>query len=326
MEVLVRAVRYHEYGGPEVLRIEDVPAPAPGPGQASIQVEAIGANAVDTQFRAGTAVRPWALPATVTGDVVGRIVALGPDAPAGIAVGDRVAGLAEDAHVEQALVDARWLAPVPEEADAAEATALSMILPLALRLLRFGRLAEGETVLIQSAAGAIGHLAVQVAAHLGAARIIGTASTPDKRDFVRSLGAQHAIDSTDPDWPAAVRAAAPGGVDGVLDGVGGETFDHGLDLLAPLGRMVAYGAMGGALSTVPVAALLTGKQVAGFSIRAFQAARPAEAAQDIADAVDLWRSGAVRSVVHARYALEDVAKAHEEIEARGNRGRIVLIP
>jgi NADPH2:quinone reductase len=322
----VRAVRYQEYGGPSVLRIEDVPVPAPGPGQALVQVEAVGTNSVDTRFRAGTSMRPWPLPGTVTGDVVGRIVALGPDAPAGIAVGDRVAGLADDAHAEQVLVDARWLAPVPDGADAAEATALSMILPLALRLLRFGRIAAGETVLIQSAAGAIGHLAVQVAAHLGAARIIGTASTPDKRDFVRALGAQHAVDHTDPHWPAAVRAAAPGGIDVVLDGVGGETFDPGLDLLAPLGRMVSYGAMGGALPTVPVAALITGKQVAGFSIRAFQAARPAEAAQDIADAVELWRSGVVRSVVHARYALEDVAEAHAEIEARGNLGRIVLIP
>jgi NADPH2:quinone reductase len=322
----VRAVRYREYGGPDVLRIEDVPVPEPGPGQALIRVEAVGTNAVDTRFRAGTSMRPWPLPATVTGDVVGRVAALGPDAPAGLTVGDRVAGLAEDAHAEQVLVDAHWLAPVPAEADPAEATALSMILPLALRLLRFGRLAAGETVLIQSAAGAIGHLAVQVAARLGAVRIIGTASAPDKRDFVRTLGAQHAVDHTDPQWPAAVRAAAPEGIDVVLDGVGGDTFDRGLDLLAPLGRMVSYGATGGVLPTVPVAALITGKQVAGFSIRAFQAARPAEAAADIADAVELWRSGTVRSVVHARYGLEDVAKAHEEIEARGNLGRIVLLP
>lgn len=321
----MRAVRYHEYGGPDVLRIEDVPVPEPGPGQALVRVEAVGANAVDTRFRAGTSARPWPLPGTVTGDVVGRVVAIGPDAPAGTAVGDRVAGLADDAHAELALVDARWLAPVPAEADAAEATALAMVLPLALRLLRIGRVAAGESVLVQSAAGAIGHLAVQVAAHLGAGPVIGVASGA-KRDFVRAMGAQHAVDHTDPDWPAAVRAAAPGGVDVVLDGVGGETFDRGLDLLAPLGRMVGYGAMGGALPTVPVTALVTGKQVAGFSVRAFQAARPAEAARDIADAVALWRGGAVRSVVHTRYALEDVAKAHEEIEARGNLGRIVLIP
>jgi NADPH2:quinone reductase len=315
----MRAVRYHEYGGPDVLAIEEVPVPEPGPGQARIRVEAIGTNAVDTRFRAGTSDRAWPLPGTVTGDVVGWVTAVG--AGAAVAVGDRVAGLAEDAHCEEVLVDARWLAPVPDGADAGEATALSMVLPLALRLLRFGRLATGETVLIQSAAGAIGHLAVQVAVRLGAGRVIGSASTADKREFVRSLGAVP-IDHTDPDWPAAV----PAGVDLVLDGVGGETFDRGLGLLAPLGRMVSYGAMGGALPTVPVAALIAGKQVGAFSIRAFQAARPAEAAQDIVDAVELWRSGAVRSVVHARYALADVAKAHEELEARGNAGRIVLIP
>src|SRR4051794_33686648 len=142
----MRAVRYHEYGGPAVLRIEDVPVPEPGPGQARIRVEAIGANAVDTKFRAGRGLRPWPLPGTVTGDVVGRVVAAGPGAP--VAVGDRVAGLAEDAHAEQVVVDARWLAPVPDDADPGEATALSMVLPLALRLLRFGRLAPGEAVLV----------------------------------------------------------------------------------------------------------------------------------------------------------------------------------
>src|SRR4051794_41112429 len=167
----MRAVRYHEYGGPAVLRIEDVPVPEPGPGQARIRVEAIGANAVDTKVRAGRGLRPWPLPGTVTRAVVGRARAAGPGAPgagrrpvgrvvggvvaagpgAPVAVGDRVAGLAEDAHAEQVVVDARWLAPVPDDADPGEATALSMVLPLALRLLRFGRLAPGEAVLVQSA-------------------------------------------------------------------------------------------------------------------------------------------------------------------------------
>jgi NADPH:quinone reductase-like Zn-dependent oxidoreductase len=285
------------------------------------------------------------LPAALTGDVVGRVTGVGPDLTS-VAVGDRVATLSEEAAADYVVADATWLARVPEDADAGEATVLAMIAPLARGLLHAGRLTTdsetadrltadgktagrlttgGETVLVQSAAGGVGHLVVQLALILGAGRVIGTASTEAKRDFVRSLGAE-AVDSTDPEWPGRVRELAPGGVDIVLDSVGGATFDAGVDLLAPLGRMVTYGAIGGTLPTVSAHSLFALKYVAGFSMLAWRAARPEQVRADMTEVAGLFAAGRLRSAVHARLPLADVAKAHEILDARANAGRIVLIP
>lgn len=325
MEVRLRSVRYHEHGGPEVLRIEEVPVPEPGAGEVLVEVEAIGANVIDAVVRAGRSPWPRPLPAALSGDVVGRVVAVGRGA-AGVAVGDRVAGLSEDAFADRVVLDAGWLAPVPDGADAGGATALSMPAPLALRLLRAGRLAPGETVLVQSAAGGVGHLAVQLARELGAGQVIGTASAPDKREFVRACGADAVVDSTDPAWADAVRTVAPAGVDLVLDSVGGPVFAAGLDLLAPLGRMVTYGAVGGELPTVGAASLFALKEVVGFSVRAWQAARPDGARADMAEVARLWERGALRPAVHARFGLDEVAEVHRVLDGRANLGRVVAVP
>jgi NADPH2:quinone reductase len=318
----MRAVRYFEHGGPEVLRIEEVPDPAPGHGEVLIAVEAAGANAIDTVFRAGTSPWPRPLPGALTGDVVGRVAAAGPGVTS-VSTGDRVAALVEDAFADLVVAGANWLAAVPEHADAAEATALSMIAPLARGLLRAGRLTAGETVLVQSAAGGVGHLAVQLARLLGAGTVIGTASSQAKRDFVRSLGAE-AVDSTDPDWAGRVRELAPGGADIVLDSVGGKVFDAGMDLLAPRGRMVTYGAITGALPTVAAHSLFQLRYVTGFSLLDSRAAFPEQARADMAEVADLWAAGRLHSTVHARFPLAEVAAVHEILDARANLGRVVV--
>ncbi len=319
----MRSVRYHTHGGPDVLQIDEVPIPVPQAGQVLIEVEAVGANVIDTVFRAGTG--PWRrpLPGTLTGDVVGRVTALGPTVSE-VAVGDRVAALSEDAFSDYVTADVQWLAPVPEAADAGEATVLSMTAPLALRLLRAGQLNTGDTVLVHAAAGGIGHLAVQLARTLGAGTVIGTASTPAKRDFVRACGADAAIDSSDPGWPDRVGAAAPGGVDVILDAVGGDVFDQGLELLAPLGRMVSYGAVSGVLPTAPASSLFALKYVTGVSMLAWRTARPDEARADMEEVARLWGTGALRTAVHARCPLVDTASVHQILDSRGNLGRLVV--
>ncbi len=140
-------------------------------------------------------------------------------------MGQRVA-LSEDAFADYVTADAMWLAPVPEGVDACEATILSMTGPLALRLLRAARAQPGDTILVQAAAGGVGHLVAQLAKLLGST-VIGTASSPIKLPFVRTCGADVAIDSSDPEWPEEVRAAAPRGVDIVLDAVGAAARDEG---------------------------------------------------------------------------------------------------
>jgi NADPH:quinone reductase len=319
----MRAVRYHAHGGPEVLEICDLPVPVPQDGQVLIEVEAIGANAIDTVFRRGGG--PWTrpLPGTLTGDAVGRVAALGPGVT-DVAVGARVAALSDDAFADYVTADARWLAPVPENADAGQATVLSMTAPLALRILRAGQLGPGDTVLVQAAAGGIGHLAVQLARILGAQTVIGAASSPAKRDFARGVGADVVVDASDPGWPEHVRAAAPGGVNVVLDAIGGEVFDRGLELLAPLGRMVTYGAIGGTVPTIAAHSVFGLRYVTGVSLLAWRAGRPDLARADMTEAAEIWSAGRLRAAVHATFPLADTARAHDLLDRRANLGRIVV--
>ncbi|HEY3508735.1 MAG TPA: zinc-binding dehydrogenase [Kribbella sp.] len=318
-------MRFHRHGGPDVLQLDEVPVPEPGTGQVLIHAETIGANAIDAVLRRGGT--PWdrPLPGTLTGEVVGRITAVGPDTPSGVAIGQRVAALAEDAFADQAVADAAFLAQIPDGADAAEATMMAMTGPLALRLLETAQLASGSTVLIHSAAGTIGHLAVQLARSYDPKTIIGTASSPHRLDFIRCLGAE-AVDLTDPEWPAKVRELAPDGVEAVLDAVGGKVFEQGLDLLKPLGSMLTYGAITTELPTVPAGALFGFKSVTGVSIMGWRGARPDAARADITEVLRRWQSGELRPVVDATHPLTEVARIHETLDARSNLGRLVATP
>ncbi len=326
----MRLVRYHQYGGPEVLAIEEAPTPVPGPGQALIKAEAIGANFVDTKVRQGPArsgglfSRP--LPGTLTGDVVGVVEAVGPDVEPAL-VGRRVAALvAEDAFADYSLADAQWLAPAPAGLDLVAASMLPMGAPVALRTLRAGRLAAGDTVLVHAAAGGIGHLALQLAKLLGAGTVIGTAGSPAKLAFVRSHGADVAVDYTDDAWPDRVREVAPNGVDVVLDSVGGDALRRSLDLLAPFGRVVLYGVASSDFVDIPVTSLFALRSVVGFALLAWRAADPKQARADMAEVAEHMAAGRLRTALHAQLPLADVVEAHRILDARANLGRVLLIP
>jgi len=324
----MRRVRYYEYGDPDVLTIEEAEIPTPGPGQVLIRAEAIGANFVDTKFRRGPssgAIFQRPLPGKLTGDVVGTVEAagLGVDTQQ---VGRRVAGLAEDAFADYIVADAQWLAPIPDGLDLGAASMLPMGAPVALRTLRTGRLAPGETVLIHAAAGGIGHLAVQLAKLLGAGTVIATAGSPAKLDFARKCGADIAIDYTDSDWPDQVRKAAPRGVDVVLDSVGGETLQRSFDVLAPFGRIVIYGAASGELTSPPVTNLFALKSVAGFSLIAWRAADPEQARREMTEVAEYSTAGQLHTAVHARLPLAEAAAAHRLLEDRSQLGRVLLLP
>jgi NADPH:quinone reductase-like Zn-dependent oxidoreductase len=314
----MRRVRYYTYGDPGVLTVEDAAVPEPGPGQVLIRTEAIGANFVDTRFRSGLGTGPFSrpLPGVLTGDVVGTVA--GTDR--------RVAALAEDAFAEYVVADEQWLAPVPADLAPAAASMLPMGGPVALRVLRTARLEPGETVLVHAAAGGIGHLAVQIARLLGAGTVIGTAGSASKLDFVRRMGADVAVDYSDPDWPDRVRAAVPGGVDVVVDSVGGDVLLHSFDLLAPFGRVVVYGAGSGQFADLPVARVLALRSVAGFSLLAWRRAAPAAARAEM-DEIAAWSaSGRLQTALHATVPLAEPARAHRILESRANLGRVLLVP
>ncbi|SNY48514.1 quinone oxidoreductase family protein [Paractinoplanes atraurantiacus] len=324
----MRRVRYYEYGGPEVLTVEDVEPPVPRAGRVLVRAEAIGVNFVDTRFRRGPGrggifQRP--LPGRPTGDVVGTVTAVGPGADPKL-IGRRVATLAEDAYAEYVVAEASWLADVPAGLDPGDASMLAMTGPVALRILRAAQMSTGDTVLVHAAAGGVGHLAVQLAKLLGAGTVIGTARSSRKLDFVRAVGADVAVDYARPDWPEEVRAAAPRGVDVVLDAVGGSVLRSSLGLLAPFGRAVVYGAATGDLEQIPVAELFALRSVTGFNLTAWRREAPDQARRETDELAGLFASGRLRTTVHVRLPLAEAATAHEIMDARSHLGRVLLLP
>jgi NADPH:quinone reductase-like Zn-dependent oxidoreductase len=324
----MRRVRYRAHGGPEVLEIEQADVPEPGPGQVLIRVEAIGVNWVDVQLRRETApdsIYFRDLPATLTGDVVGTVELTGPDVDPTL-IGTRVATLHEDAYADYVVADTDWLADVPAELDAGPASMIPTVGAVALGALRTGRITKDDTVLVTAGAGAIGHLTVQLAKRQGAGTVIATAGSPAKLDFVRELGADIAVDHSQPDWAAEVAAAVPGGVDLALDAVGGSMLHDTIGLLAPFGRVVVYGAAAGDLTSVPVTGLFRLKTMTGFSMLAWRAANTAQARADIAELTGLLTAGDLRAAIHTTLPLADAVQAHRMLEDRTILGRLLLRP
>ncbi|MFF2526419.1 quinone oxidoreductase family protein [Streptomyces liangshanensis] len=326
----MRIVRHHEYGPSKVLVTEEAERPAYGPEDVLVRAEAIGVDHADVQRRLGTfPLGPPPLPYCPSTDVAGTVVAVG-DRVRDLTPGQRVVvWKARNAYAEYVAAPAAHLLPLPDGLDAAEATLLGSTGRVAVHLLRTARVAEGETVLVHAGAGAIGHIAVQAARALGAARVIATAGSPAKRDFARSLGADAAVDHRDPDWPERVaEAAGPGGVDVVLDGVGGRQLLDDVKVLAPYGRLVFYGASGGDTEqpAIPALSLMGMRQVMGFSMPTLLGSRPAEAEDGVRLLLGFVRDGSVRPVIHARVPLAEAARAHDLLEERRSMGRVVLVP
>jgi NADPH2:quinone reductase len=324
----MRRVRYHEYGDPDVLTVEEADVPEPGPGQVLIRAEAIGTNFVDTLIRRGPASPPLfrrPLPGRPTGDVVGTVEAVGPGVGAEL-VGRRYAGTAEDAYAAYAVSDAEWAVPVPDGLDAAAACMLPLAAPVALGSLRHGRLAPGETVLVHAAAGGIGHHAVQLARLLGAGTVIATASSPARLDFARDYGADAGVDYSVEGWQDRVREVAPGGVDLVLDSVGGDVLLRSFDVLAPAGRVLVYGAASGELGRIPVTSLFGLRSAIGFALYDWRAAAPDRARAEQAEVIEWSAAGRLRTATATSLPLTEAARAHVLLESRTHLGRVLLIP
>lgn len=324
----MRVVRFYEYGGPEVLRLEDAPVPEPGPGEALVKVAAAGVNYADTRRRLGAYVEPTPLPWVVGSEIAGTVAKLGPDAQTGAQEGQRVMALtAGGGYAEYALVSARALLPIPPQLSFVQAAALPLQGLTAYYLLTLsGRLAPGESVLVHAAAGGVGTLAVQMAKLLGAGKVIATASTPAKLEFACSLGADAQIDYTKEDVVAGVRAATNGkGADIILDGVGGAVFEGSLRCLAAGGRLVVYGlASGQPVEFNPVRLMRRNQSVIGFYLGHLMA-QP-EQLRPAMEAIAGWLAEEkLRLMVGHVFPLEDAARAHRQLEARETTGKIVLL-
>lgn len=311
----MRRVRFHEYGGPEVLEIEETSRPEPGEGELLVEVRAIGVTLPIVRLTRGGGVP---LPHAPGGEVTGRVVATGPGVT-GWTTGQRVAGLAfTGAYAEFATLPAASAFAVPDEVDDAAALLLVRSGQVALGALRAAAVRPGERVLVTAAAGGVGHLAVQLAGILGAVRVtaaIGGTNGEEKAAFLRKLGADEVVTYDEP-W---------GEVDVVLDGAGGERVQAaGVGALAPMGRLVAYSAAGGVVDVNELR--LHGRSVIGFAMRHFASRRRDLFEGHQRELWDLYVSGRLATAVHGTFSLGEAAEAHRIIEGRENLGKVVLVP
>ena len=304
----MRAVRFDEFGGPEQLRLVEVPEPVPGPGQLLVAVEAAGVNFADVHQVDGSYLAADRLPYVPGSEVVGRT-------PSGRRVLARLR--TGGGYAEQAVVAESDSVDVPEGMPSGDALAVLIQGLTAWHLLKSaGRMQPGETVVVHSAAGGVGSLAVQLAKIFGAGRVLGQASTPAKKQLALDLGADAIAE-----YPLTERA------DVILDAVGGKLLDQALDSLTDLGRLVSYGRAGGE-EFVPVSPdRLSDLNVAlvGFWVRpTFE--RPGAFAEPLRELLQLVEAGQLRPVVGGEYPLTEAHQAHRDLLARRTTGKLILKP
>lgn len=330
----MRAIVVREYGGPEVLRLEELPDPVPGPGELLVRVAAAGVQFIETVTRTGTLggispAAPRELPWIPGREVAGEVTALGEGVDAGW-LGARVTGVTpgiSGGYASLGLVEAASAHLLPDGLAFPEAVSLLGTGGTALGLVEAAGIGEGDTVLIESAAGAVGLLSAQLARAAGAARVIGLAGGPEKVALVKEFGADAAIDYTDEDWPEQVRAAAPDGVTVVFDGNGGEVGAHAFALLARGGRFVVFGFSSGQATQLDqdlVAA--RGIKVLSFFGPPTGPRSPGERRRQTADVIAAVAGGRLRPHVGQRFPLARAAEAHAAIASRSTVGKTVLEP
>jgi NADPH2:quinone reductase len=314
----MRAIKIEEFGGPEVMQVTEVPDPDPADGEVVVEVARAGINFADTHVTRDDYLAKQELPLIPGGEVAGRT----PD-------GRRVAALLMNGgYAEKVAVPEQVLVPIPDEVSDEAAAGLLLQGLTARTVLRVcARLQEGETVVVQAAAGGTGSLAVQLAKRMGAGRVIGLASSEAKRELALRLGADVAVDSRASDLEAALLGANDGEpVDVVLEMTGGESFEASLRALAPFGRLVTYGLA----SREPVAVrnadlMRTSRSVVGFwLVHLF--GRPTQLREGIAELLDAVASGELEVVIGDVYPLSDVRRAHEDIAGRRTQGKLLLDP
>lgn len=318
----MRAIQVTRFGGPEVLELVDIDDPRVPSGYHLVDVEACGVNFADTHAVENTYLRGHKLPFVPGSEVIGRL----PD-------GRRMCGftIGMGGYAERAAIDLGASFEVP--VGVSDTAALSLLVQglTAWHLVHTaGRVALDETVVVHAAAGGVGSLAVQLAKLAGAGRVIGLASTAEKREQVLALGADAVVDSTAEDLGLALRQANGGKrVDVVFEMTGGRAFDQSREVLARFGRLVTFG-MASRVPASPVdpGSLMVGStSIIGFWLADCLAAdRLRMVATPLAHLVEMVANGKLQTLPGATYPLADARRAHEDLLARRTTGKTVLIP
>ena len=313
----MRAIQIKEFGGPEMMELVELPDPEPADGELVVDVARSGVNFADTHATRNDYLAEQNLPLIPGGEISGRT-----------ADGRRVAAiLPSGGYATKVAIPAEWAVPVPDAVSDDQAAGLLLQGLTAHALVhRCARLEPGETVVIEAAAGGTGTLAVQLAKRAGA-RVIGLASSEEKRELVWRMGADATVDSGAEDLKEAILEANGGQpTDAVFEMAGGQAFEQTLRTLAPFGRMVTFGIASREPNEVSTGHLLrTSRAVIGFWLMHLIPRRE-EVATMIADLFSAVAAGELEVVVGEVYPLSEAWRAHEDLAGRRTIGKLLLDP
>jgi NADPH2:quinone reductase len=324
----MKAIRVHQFGGPDVMKLEDVPDPKPGPGQVLVRLHAAGVNPVDAYVRAGTYTISATLPFTPGSDGAGVVEAVG-DGVKQWKNGDRVYifgtvdGIRAGAYAQLAVCDTSQIHHLSDNATFAQGAAIGVPYCTAYRaLFQKARAIPGETVFIHGASGGVGIAAVQLAVARGL-RVIGTASSGRGQELVKQQGAQHVLDHRSPDYLAKLTDLTEGrGPEVILEMLANVNLAKDLTVLAPHGRIVIIGNRG-SIEINPRGAMQRDATILGMMM-------PNASEQEIASIhaalVAGLANGSLKPVINQELPLKDAPRAHDLIMQPGAYGKIVLIP
>ncbi|GAA1248844.1 NAD(P)H-quinone oxidoreductase [Pseudonocardia aurantiaca] len=327
----MHAITVREPGGPDVLEWTEVRDPVPGPGEVLIDVVASGVNRADLLQRQGLYPPPPGASDIIGLECSGRIVAVGEGNVAGWQVGDEVCALlAGGGYAEKVAVPAVQVLPIPDGVDLVAAAGLPEVASTVWsNVVNTGRLAAGETFLIQGGTSGIGTHAIQVAKALGA-RVAATAGAPDRLERCRELGADIAIDYHD-DIPAELKKATDGhGADVILDNMGAKGLAANLAALADDGRLMIIGMQGGVKAELDINKLLRKRaSITAMSLRGRPVHGPNGKGAIVAgvrkQVWPMFAEGRVRPVVHGTVPMQDAREAHRQLDEGGVVGKLLLV-
>ncbi len=326
----MKAIEFRQFGSPDVLKLVDVPTPSPGKGEALVRARAIGVNYFEVLMRQDRYTMTPELPMVPGVELAGVVEAVGEGVRPSL-LGSRVAvpmfaqGRGSGGYAEFVTVDATTLVPIPDGLSFEPAVALMIQGLTALHLVRQNP-PKNKTLLVSAASGGVGSLLVQLARNGSARAIVAVASSEEKLELARSLGADLGANYAQPDWPATLKAALRGGgIDIVYDFVGGEFTGTAIDLLAPGGELV-FGALGRfTLSAKQMETMFSQNQVLrGFAL--LPLLDPVGLRTDLADLFSRAEEGTLKVTIGGRFSLQEAEDAHRAIESRQTTGKIVLAP
>ncbi|QGH69473.1 NADPH:quinone oxidoreductase family protein [Pseudactinotalea sp. HY158] len=325
----MKAIRIHETGGPDVLRVEELQVPPTGPGTVLIRVGASGVNFTDVLARQGIYMSREAgnrLPHTMGTEAAGVVTGVGDGVDPGL-VGTRVVAFVDGGYAEYALADHRLTYPLPDSIDFVDAVAFLVQGVTAWELVHErGAVQPGETVLVHSAAGGVGGLAVQLARLAGAELVIGTAGSNAKLELASALGAHETVNYSQSDWADRVLELTEGrGADLIVEAVGGEIGEQSLRCLGDHGRLIVYGVASKRLSPFAGTQLMQHNQsVTGYWLTS-RLAPDSPTAAVVPQLLHLAAEDKLQATIKHVYSLEHAADAHRALANRATVGKVVLV-